>query len=213
MTRQKKLDTPIIVGITGNIGSGKTTICELFTTLFNIPVFSADRVGKILLEEDQDLRIKIKYFFGQDTYIGTSPNTKLLAERVFKNPKSLQKINELVHPRIKIYFANWLKEKNETLDILPYVIKESALIFESKIERTFDKIILVCCPQEERKKRVLMSRGMSIKDFSSRNNRQWSEEMKSKNCDYIINNSKNIIENIKIDVKKIHYELVALYFN
>lgn len=140
------------IGITGGIGSGKSLVCRIFQVL-GVPVYDADSRAKIVMTTDGILMENIRKEFGSLSYHpdGTL-NRKWLGEQVFKNPEQLAKLNQLVHPRVRIDYENWVA--NQTF--ASYVLREAALLFESGSHRQLDKVIVVAAPEALRIQRVLL---------------------------------------------------------
>ena len=178
------------VGITGNIGSGKTTVCEIFEVL-GIPVFYADDEAKKVMVEDAELIAGIKQAFGKEAYFADgSLNRKHIAGIVFNNKEELLKLNALVHPAVFRAFDKWvINQKN-----VPYVLKEAALLFESDSYKMCDRSVLVTAPLEIRIQRVTQRDGITADEVKSRNDRQFSEEKKLAMAnDVIINDDTQLV--------------------
>ena len=172
------------VGITGNIGSGKTTVSKIFEVL-GIPVFYADDEAKKVMVNDAILIVELKQAFGEQSYFEDgSLNRKHIAGIVFNNEAELKKLNAIVHPAVFRAFDSWvLRFKNA-----PYVLKEAALLFESSSFKICDKSIMVTAPLELRIARVMLRDGFSRDEILNREARQFSEEKKLQLADYAINN-------------------------
>ena len=170
------------IGLTGGIGSGKTTVAKIFE-LLDIPVYYADEASKRLYHTDKELMMNIKKHFGEEVYTNDQLNRSKLAEMVFNSPEKLELLNNLVHPPTIRDAEQWM-----TRQTTPYIIKEAALIFESGSAAGLDYVIGVKAPQSLRIKRVMDRDGFSREDIMSRMDRQINEEMKMKLCDFIINN-------------------------
>jgi dephospho-CoA kinase len=189
------------VAVTGGIGVGKTLVCEIFKKL-GIPVFNADFVGKQLLDSDTGIKQKIVSLFGNGIYLPNGAvNRKKLAEMVFNNQIALEKLNGIVHPVVRKNFQNWAQNQQA-----PYVIQESAIIFESKISGIFDKIVTVTAPFELRVTRVMKRDNVSGDKVIERMKNQLPEEEKIKQSDYIIVNSGK--EMILPQIINIHNSLI-----
>ncbi len=172
------------VGITGNIGSGKTTVCKVFEIL-GVPVFYADDAAKKVMTDDELLVAGIKTGFGEEAYFEDgSLNRKHIAGIVFNNEAELAKLNALVHPATFRAFDAWVKQFND----VPYVLKEAALMFETDSYKMCDQTILVTAPLETRIKRVIKRDNLSQTEIESRNARQLDEEKKRKLADFLILN-------------------------
>lgn len=192
----------ISVGITGGIGSGKTTVCRFFERL-GIPVYYADRSAKALMEEDRDLANAIQKVFGKAAYLpdGT-PDRAYLASAVFGDHEKLRQLNALIHPAVRKDAARWISEQSG----VPYFLYEAAILFESGHARTFERIITVYAPEELRIRRVTERDGMTREAVQSRMAHQLPEEEKMKNADFIIYNDGE--QSLVSQVLKIHRELI-----
>lgn len=137
------------IGITGNIGSGKSTICRLFQVIANIPVYDADSQAKQMMTEDPEIRKAIIAQFGPDAYSGNNINRKFLADQVFNQPERLKLLNEIVHPASANRYQDWLKKQNA-----PITIKEAALLFEATNWRQLSAIIVVKAPEDLKMQRI-----------------------------------------------------------
>lgn len=163
------------VGITGGIGSGKSTICKVFEKL-GTPVFEADPVAKRLIDTDPEIRKGLIDLFGPDIYTANEGiDRKKLAKKIFNDEIQLEKVNALVHPAVRAAFLKWAE-----LQDVPYVVHEAAILFESGFYKMMDYSILVTAPEEDRIKRVTMRDGSSREQVIERMNRQWSDEEKRK---------------------------------
>lgn len=170
-----------LIGLTGGIGSGKSTVALMFKAL-GIPVFIADTVAKSQYE-NQEVKKEITENFGNDIYQNNTFNKERLAEIVFSQPKALQKLNQIIHPRVHAAFENWLSKQES-----PYIIYEAALIFELGRQDFFDKIILVTAPKNTKIKRVVERDNVSEAQVIQRMENQWSDEKKVSFADYLIEN-------------------------
>ncbi len=171
------------IGLTGGIGSGKTTVAKIFE-LLNIPVYYADAASKKLYHTDETLKRKIKEHFGDDIYTNDILNRTKLSELVFNDSGKLALLNALVHPPTIKDAADWM-----VVQTGPYIIKEAALIFESGSNNALDFVIGVQTPKDLRIKRVMERDGISEADVLNRMNRQMDEEEKMKRCDFVIENN------------------------
>ncbi|MDR3697796.1 dephospho-CoA kinase [Mucilaginibacter sp.] len=172
------------IGITGNIGSGKTTVSKVFEIL-GIPVFYADDAAKKVMVTDQQLIAEIKAAFGNISYFDDGTlNRKHIAAIVFNNDEQLARLNAIVHPATFRAFDAWVK----TISNVPYVLKEAALLFESASFKMCDYNIMVKAPFETRIERVIKRDGLSREDIEKREGYQFPEEKKSKLADFIITN-------------------------
>jgi len=172
------------VGVTGGIGSGKTTVCKVFE-LLGIPVFYADDVAKSIMQTDPVLKTALLNTFGENAYTKDGMlNRAYISSIVFNDKQELEKLNSLVHPAVLRAFDNWVLEHHES----PYVIKEAALLYESGGFKMCNKSILVIAPTLIKMNRVKLRDGISEEDIQLRMNRQFSDEMKIKYADHILNN-------------------------
>jgi dephospho-CoA kinase len=171
-----------IIGLTGGIGSGKTTIANYFKSL-GIPVYIADDEAKKVMQLTEIVN-QIKLEFGKNVFENDLINTSKLAKLVFNNPEQLKQLNKIVHPAVKKHFDNWvLKHKD-----FPFVIKEAAILFESGSFQYCDKIITVIAPIETRIKRVMERDQTSRENVLNRINSQWTDEQKTSKSDFVITN-------------------------
>jgi dephospho-CoA kinase len=174
------------VGITGGIGSGKTTICRIFETL-GIPVFYADTVAKEIMVNDAILIQGVKDTFGNESYLpGDILNNKHIAGIVFNDAEELAKLNALVHPAVFRAFDSWVIQLPEKV---PYILKEAALLFESGSYKMCDKNILVTAPLELKLDRVMKRDGVTADQVKARMDKQFTDEKKIQMADYLINNN------------------------
>jgi dephospho-CoA kinase len=192
------------IGITGNIGSGKTTVSKLFE-LMGVPVFYADDAAKNMMVTDDVLIKEIKQAFGPESYFNNgSLNRKYIAGIVFNDEVQLAKLNAITHPAVFRAFDNWVAQIIDA----PYVIKEAALLFESTSYKMCDKSVMVSAPLEMRIKRVMQRDGITRAEVESRNSRQFSEEKKIALANYVIKNDETAL--IIPQVLKLHQEFLSL---
>jgi dephospho-CoA kinase len=173
------------LGVTGGIGSGKTSVCKVFTVL-GVPVFSADRIARDIMDSDEEIIRKLNSITGQDLYSNGSLDRVALASLIFNNCTLLEKVNSLVHPVVFDHFAVW--EKSQTA---PYIIMEAAILFESGASKLVDKIATIVAPEAERVKRVTQRNKLSINQVMERMKNQLDDETKINLSDYVIYNSEN----------------------
>lgn len=169
------------VGITGGIGSGKSTVCAFFE-LLGVPVFYADDAAKQAMDDDPELKAGISDLFGPAIYVSGKLDRPALSKAVFGNPDKLAALNALVHPAAIKAGERWMAAQQS-----PYVIKEAAIFFESGSNKAMDLMIGVSAPEELRIKRAV-ARGLSREDVLSRISRQMDEAEKMGLCNYIIVN-------------------------
>lgn len=191
------------IGITGNIGSGKTTVCKMFEVL-GIPVFYADTEAKKLMTADPILIAGVKQAFGEESYTDGILNRKHIANIVFNNDAELNKLNGLVHPAIFRAFDAWASQVKNA----PYVLKEAAILFESSSYKMCDYAILVTAPLEQRIARVMKRDNIDRAEVEAREARQFPEEKKKTMADYqIINDDKQLVIP---QVLKLHHTFLQL---
>ena len=193
----------LAIGITGGIGSGKSTICRLFEIL-GVPVYYADDRAKSIMTEDQDLVNSLKEAFGKDIYSADGQlKRKALASIVFNDQEALNRLNNLVHPAVFRDSANWTKSWTN----LPYTIKEAALLFESGSWQLLDEIIFVDAPEEIRIRRVVDRDGSTEEEVRARIEAQMPDAEKRERAQHVILNdgSQSLIH----QVIRIHQDLSA----
>lgn len=172
------------IGVTGGMGSGKTTVCKVFEIL-GIPVFYADAVAKSIMYTDQVLRQDIIKSFGEKSYSERGDlNRSYLSAIVFNSKTELEKLNALVHPAVFRAFDLWV----ESQEAVPYVVKEAALLFESDSYKMCDQTVLVKSPLEIRIERIKLRDGITRVEIESRMSRQFTDEVKEKLADHILIN-------------------------
>jgi len=193
------------VGITGGMGSGKTTVAHIFETL-GIPVYYADDAAKRIMNEDPSLRKEIIRIFGAESYNGEGLNRGYIASKVFSNPEQLNMLNAIVHPATIRDGENWMKRQKS-----PYALKEAALIFESGAAEGLDYVIGVSAPTPLRIERVIQRDGMERSEIKARMAKQLDPEIAMKLCDFVIQNNEQ--ELLIPQVLKIHEELKAKGFH
>lgn len=196
----------ISVGITGGIGSGKTTVCSIFEQ-FGVPVYYADEMAKSLYQRDEKLRDAVKELLGEDAFDHEgSLNRVWVKEKVFSDPTLLKGLNDLVHPRIFKDFELWCNLRE--VEGHKYVLKEAAILFESGAHETVDVVVGVLASKEVRKQRAMDRGGLTEADVESRMLSQWPQEAWEDRCEYLIHNdgTSSLIE----QVVKIHKALLKL---
>ena len=170
------------IGLTGGIGSGKSTVARIFSVL-GIPVYDADSASKRLMSEDEILKERIIENFGKESYNNGKLNTKHLSEQAFSDPKKTELLNSIVHPATINDAVEWMKKQNA-----PYIIKEAALIFETGSNKLLDKVIGVSSPVSLRIERTMKRTNLAVDQIQKRINLQMDEEEKMRLCDYVIFN-------------------------
>ncbi len=193
------------IGLTGGIGSGKSTVARIFQSL-GIPIYSSDIEAKRLMQTDPFIRESIVEAFGEEAYNGSMPNTKRMAEIVFNDPAALEKLNQIIHPATINNAKAWMGKQQA-----PYVIKESALIFESGAGEGLDLVICVYAPKSLRIQRVMQRESVSRETVLARMNRQIDEELKRRLCDRVIYNDEQ--QPLLQQVLSLHKSLLAMAKN
>ncbi len=171
------------IGLTGGIGSGKSLVAKIFSTL-DIPVYDADSAAKRLMQTDETLIRQITDAFGKESYQQGRLNGAWLASVVFNNEKKLQQLNAITHPATVQDSIHWFSRQKAA-----YAIKEAALLFESGSDQLLDYIIGVWAPEELRIQRVLSRAGMTREKIMARIDKQMDEDEKMSRCHFIIDNS------------------------
>lgn len=179
----KKSDPGFKLGVTGGIGSGKTSVCRVFTVL-GIPVFSADAEAKDIMDNDKSIIKRINSYAGKNLYPDGKLDRTMLATLIFNDSSLLEKVNSLVHPIVFEHFRGWELEQTT-----PYVIMEAAILFESGASGLVDKIATVVAPIEERVDRVIHRSSLSREQVMERMRNQMDDYERIKFSDYIIPNS------------------------
>jgi dephospho-CoA kinase len=190
------------IGLTGGIGSGKSTVAKIFEAL-GIPVYYADDAARRLMNEDEDLKKSIIKHFGKESYTNDQLNRPYIASLVFNNKEKLELLNALTHP-VTIRDANaWMQQQDS-----PYAIKEAALIFESGSAEHLDHVIGVYTPAPLRIQRIMQRDNTTREEVLQRMNRQMDEDIKMKLCDSIIINDEQQL--LIPQVLQLHEKLLAL---
>jgi dephospho-CoA kinase len=190
------------VGLTGGIGSGKSTVAKVFE-LLNVPVYYADAASKRLYHTDKELMANIKHHVGEEMYTNEQLNRSRLAALVFNNPEKLDLLNRLVHPPTIKDAEVWMARQTA-----PYIIKEAALLFESGSVSGLDYVIGVSAPVHLRIKRTMDRDGVSREEVLARMARQIDENIKMRLCDFVITNNEQ--ELVIPQVMKLHEKLLEL---
>ncbi|MSP84240.1 MAG: dephospho-CoA kinase [Flavobacteriaceae bacterium] len=175
-----------IIGLTGGIGSGKTTIAKHIKSL-GIPVYIADDAAKKILLLPKTLN-SLKLVFGNSIFDNETLNKDKLSTIVFNNPEMLNQLNQIIHPAVKIDFDNWLEmNKNH-----PLVVKEAAILFESGSYKDCDAVITILAQLDSRINRIVKRDNINSEAVLSRINNQWTDEMRISKSDYVIENNNNV---------------------
>tara|TARA_Y100001954_G_scaffold235203_1_gene292432 strand:+ start:1064 stop:1666 length:603 start_codon:yes stop_codon:yes gene_type:complete len=199
---KNKFKIPIKIGVTGGIGTGKTTVCTIFKKI-GIPIFNADEQSKILLKKNENVISKIITVFGDNILDKKKIDTKKLGRIVFTNKQKLIELNNILHPRVIEKFDNWLLEQDSK-----YIIKESALLFESNTYKKLDKIILIQSPLKLRINRVCSRDNRTKNEVSKIIKNQLKQSEYIKLVDYVITNNEKML--ITPQVTAIHKQLSEL---
>jgi dephospho-CoA kinase len=189
-----------IIGLTGGIGSGKTTIAKMFEVL-GVPVYYADCEAKKIMQSSGIIKDKLVELFGEKSYENEVLNQSFIANIVFKDKNKLNKLNKIVHPEVNKHFMDWVKKQNAA-----YVIQENAIIFENNNQDEFDFIITVTAPQKIKIERVISRDKTSKGLVLARMKNQLVDSLKIKNSDFVINNTDLRLS--KNQVIRIHKDLL-----
>ncbi|WP_282013791.1 dephospho-CoA kinase [Marinifilum flexuosum] len=190
------------IGLTGGIGTGKSIVAEVFK-LLGIPVYVSDKEAKRLMIESDEIRTKLMDRFGLDVYTENKTlNRKYLSDIIFNNPEALQDVNTIVHPVVRNDFQTW-SEKQQS----PYVIQESAILFDTGLYKNFDKIICVTADEKLRIKRVMSRDGVDANAVKERMKNQLDESLKIEKSDFVIYNNSDLI---LPQIMKIHESLLGV---
>ena len=176
------------IGLTGGIGSGKTTVAQVFEKL-GAPVFYADLEAKKCMQSDAGLIKQLKATFGNDIYVDRKLQKDRLASIIFNDDSALQTINRLVHPAVQRVFEEWCAAQNAS-----YVLKEAAILFESGSDKELDQIVSVSAPDDLRKQRVMQRDGITESQVLERMSKQWEQSRKIELADFhIVNDEKQLL--------------------
>ncbi|SMC53818.1 dephospho-CoA kinase [Chryseobacterium sp. YR221] len=193
--------SPKIIGLTGGIGSGKTTVARFIEEL-GFPVYYSDDRAKTIVNDDKDLQIRIKELLGDQSYDKEGLyDRKFVADKVFNNKDLLQKLNEIIHPAVRIDFENWIRKQTKYL-----VFKETALLFELKLNRQCYKSLLVTAEDNIRIKRVMDRDHKTYREVETIMEKQMPEKDKIKIADCVIYNNTNL-EDLKEQTEKIVFSI------
>ena len=171
------------IGITGGIGSGKTTVAKIFACL-GIPIFNADEASKMLLATNKTIQTKVAELLGEAAFTKGIPNKNYIANIIFNNPQTLAALNAIMHPAVIAYGQSWIAQQKA-----PYIIREAAILFESNTNKNLDAVIGVYAPQMLRIARTMQRNNLTLKEVTLRINQQMNEDEKMKLCNYIIYNN------------------------
>ena len=192
----------MIVGLTGGIGSGKSTVARFFMQL-GVPVYFADLEAKKLMHTSLELKKRIIELFGDMAYKKEILNSSFIAEIVFKDQQKLQRLNDIVHPAVKEDFEHWMQ-----LQKAPYVIQENPLIFEKQSLGDFDAVITVTASKQSRIQRVIDRDGLTENQVLDRMSNQMDDQVKVKGADFVIHNE--VLEDTLDQTTRIHQQLLSM---
>lgn len=190
-----------IIGLTGGIGSGKSTIASYFKSL-GVPVYIADDEAKKILFLPEVAQ-EVEAAFGKEILTDGKPDKAKIATLVFNNQEKLIQLNSIIHPKVAQHFKSWVKGNYGRI----FVLKETAILFESSSYKDCDAVILVTAPKEIRIARVMIRDGISREKVLERMANQWDDDKKAALSDYVINNSN--LESAKAEAYNI-YEAINL---
>jgi len=190
-----------IVGLTGGIGSGKSTIAKWFIEK-GIPVYDSDSEAKRLMNENSRIREQLLVLFGEGAYLNGELNRKFIASKVFEDKDLLEQLNQAVHPVVREDFRNWAQNQ-----AAPFVLQAAAILFESGAYKDCDYIISVVSEEELRIGRVMQRDSVPREQALNRIQNQWTDELRIVNSDFIIRNNSSL-ENLKSEFEKIYMKLL-----
>jgi dephospho-CoA kinase len=192
-----------VVGLTGGIGSGKTTVAKMFEEL-GVPIYIADVEAKKLVNRSKIVRRKLVALFGEQAYVDNKINRAFVADKIFNNKDLLNKMNQIVHPKVASHFKRWLNKQDSH-----YVIKEAAILFENGSYKHLDAIITVTAPVEERIKRVTKRDNSNKDKVLAIIKNQWDDNKKIELSNYVIENT--TLENTQKKVIEIHQDILKKF--
>ncbi len=191
-----------IIGLTGGIGSGKTTVANFFKEL-GVPIYIADVEAKKIMNTSVSIKKALISLFGEKSYLNNDLNRKFIASKVFEDKELLQKLNNIVHPEVEKHFKVWVANQDQS-----YVIYEAAIIFENNAQSKFDYTILVTAPEDTKVKRVLNRDESTEQEVRNRMKNQWDDSKKEKLANFIIENID--LEDTKSQIYQLHTKLLSL---
>lgn len=189
-----------IVGLTGGIGSGKSTVAKMFASK-GIPVYTADDEAKKLMNTSKVIKRHLTNLLGEACYKNGEINRAYISSKIFNDRSLLQQINAIIHPKVATHFKRWLKKQ-----IAPYIIKEAAIIFENNLQDQYDLIILVVAEKSSRIKRILKRDSTSVDKIENVMKNQMSDEEKIKLSHYVIYNQD--LDDTAQQVSEIHEKIL-----
>ncbi|WP_339627455.1 dephospho-CoA kinase [uncultured Maribacter sp.] len=191
----------IVVGLTGGIGSGKSTIAAMFHEL-GVPVYNSDERAKHLMNTSKKIKKELVELLGKKAYLDDKINRTYIAKKVFNDADMLEKLNKIVHPVVRKDFIKWTKKQNA-----PYVIQETALLFENNAQELYDSVILVTAPKKIRIERVLSRDGSTKEQIIARMNNQLDDETKLESTNFVIENID--LKSTALKVQDVHEAILA----
>ena len=194
----------MVIGLTGGIGSGKTTVANMFIKL-GVAVYNSDKEAKRLMKSSKKLKKAIVELLGKSAYKGKKLNKEYISDKIFNDKTLLESLNEIVHPAVRKHFLKWTKKQDAL-----YVIQETAIIFENNTQDNYDKIILVTAPESVRIQRVVDREGVDKEVVLKRVTNQIKHEEKRKLSHYIIENT--VIKKTEAMVKEVHNRLINISY-
>ncbi len=189
-----------ILGLTGGMGSGKTTVAKFFKEL-NVPVYIADDEARKLMDKDLIVQEQIRQLFGKEAFKNGSLDRKFVASQVFHDKQKLEQLNQIIHPAVQQHFESWAKQQNSA-----YVVYEAAILFEKGGYKRCDYNLLVTAPYEEKIRRLLERDNSTLEEITARMEHQWSDEKKAELADFTIKNVN--LQNTRKAVKNLHEKLL-----
>lgn len=188
------------VGLTGGIGSGKTTVATMFNEL-GISIYIADIEAKKLTNTSEEIKTELLGILGDKAYNKNGLNRKYVADQIFNDQELLKKVNQIIHPRVAEHFEKWVQQQTGV-----YCIKEAAILFENGSYKNCDYTILVTAPKQVRIDRILKRDDTNEKEIKSRMDNQWPDDKKMDLADFVIEN--NQLSSTRKQVQKIHEYLI-----
>lgn len=190
----------MIIGLTGGIGSGKSTVAAIFRTL-GVPVYEADAASKEIIDTDKQLQQKLQKLLGDEVVKQGRIDRPYMARKIFNNDELLQQANALIHPAVGEHFKEWYGQQKA-----PYIIREAAILYESGTHKDCAKVVVVTAPEQMRIDRVVKRSKTTEEEVRQRMAKQWPEEEKVKRADYVVNNDHS--DSVVKQVLKIHEDII-----
>ncbi|WP_405397304.1 dephospho-CoA kinase [Maribacter sp. Asnod2-G09] len=191
----------IIIGLTGGIGSGKSTVATMFKKL-GVPVYDSDQRAKYLMNTSKVIHDQLVALLGEEAFKDGTLNRSYIAGKVFNDAELLAKLNNIVHPVVRQDFIDWSNDQDAN-----YVIQETALLFENKAQELYDDVILVTAPKEVRINRVLDRDNTTREQVEARMNNQLDDETKLELANYVIENTD--LERTRSKVLQVHASILS----